>query len=229
MRVPGHHQHLPSHPTIPIQPTSSTSPGAGQASLRSEPLMRAVPAGHLGAQPGRGISIACGTRARAHATPLTTSEARAPETSFFGHIEFWIEINATCASLSHLPMDVQGWPLASTCSGVRTMGTLQNTRTRSPSISIAPEAAAKTFRAEQDAPDGTEAQPSSHGMSTTALPCDLCSKKAAAVVGRDQGWARHAGGMCVRVCLRRLRGEAAAHLDHRHAHDSSCSKRTSSS
>ena len=175
MRVPGHHQHLPSHPTIPIQPTSSTSPGAGQASLRSD--QRAVDASRAGgtpgrvlAQPGRGISIACGTRARAHATPLTTSEARAPETSFFGHIEFWNEINATCASLSHLPMDVQGWPLASTCSGVRTMGTLQNTRTRSPSISIAPGAAAKTFRAEQDAPEGTEAQPSSHGMSTTALP-----------------------------------------------------------
>ena len=175
MRVPGHHQHLPSHPTIPIQPTSSTSPGAGQASLRSEPLMRAVPAGHLGgcyvlAQPGRGISIACGTRARAHATPLTTSEARAPETSFFGHIVFWIEINATCASLSHLPMHMQGWPLASTCSAVATMGTLQNTRTRSHELSIAPGAAAKTFRAEQDAPDRTEAQPSSHGMSTTALP-----------------------------------------------------------
>jgi len=119
-------------------------------------------------------------------------------------------------------MDVQDWPLASTCSGVRTMGTLQNTRTRSPSISIAPEAAAKTFRAEQDAPDGTEAQPSSHGMSTTALRV-TCAAKAADVVGRDQGWARHAGGMCVRVCLRRLRGEAAAHLDHRHAHGSSCS------
>ena len=45
-------------PTLPIHPTSSTSPRAGKTSLRSEPLNRAVPADHLRAQPWRGISIA---------------------------------------------------------------------------------------------------------------------------------------------------------------------------
>ena len=59
-RVPCGYRDPPAFPThpLPIHPRPARPPGAGQTSLRSEPLNRAVPAGYLRAQPWRGISIA---------------------------------------------------------------------------------------------------------------------------------------------------------------------------
>ena len=82
------HPKDPASPTPPTHPRSTIS-SAGQAAIhsshRSKPSNRAVPAEHLRAQQGHGISIACGERPHEHASPLTTSEARAPEIPFSGH------------------------------------------------------------------------------------------------------------------------------------------------
>ena len=99
-------------------------------------------------------------------------------------------------------------------------------RTITQASTSAPEAAAKTLNADEDELDGTEARPGPLETSSTALPCDL-SKNGGRRERRDPGWAgradRHA-----RVSPCRFWGEAAAYLDHQHAHDVSSAKTMSS-
>ena len=111
-----------------------------------------------------------------------------------------------------------------THAGTQRSCTLKRTITQA--STSAPEAAAKTLNADEDELDGTEARPGPLETSSTALPCDL-SKNGGRCERRDPGWAgradRHA-----RVSPCRFWGEAAAYLDHQHAHDGSCSNSTSS-